>query len=185
MIKNNIQPNKSLIVTAGDNNIYDKLVESKAFKNISNILNYYNIGNFNYVINNLNINDYVTFSKQLLSLKSTNQSNINNNSYNSIRNFISITLQGLLQCVYQSILLKQLQYKIDSNANNLDLLNDRVKLSKYLAEMNKLTSIFPNQAVNTIGVTLKPIYSEYIKLFGFPKDGIFNTDKLASITIIN
>jgi hypothetical protein len=39
--------------------------------------------------------------------------------------------------------------------------------------------LFPDIEVTSIGATLKPEVAEYIKLFGLPQKGIFETDKMA------
>ena len=63
------------------------------------------------------------------------------------------------------------------------ILDDMVKLREYINSLKKNMSIFPNIEVTVVKAQIKPEYLEYIKLYGYPENSIFDMDKLGAILI--
>jgi hypothetical protein len=156
--------------------LYHNMVTSKGFITISNILREYSKGNFTYLLQNLSNINYTTLSVELYKLKRYNR------DYELIRRTLVFSLQGLLQCVYQtqelqSTLLAMPQYK-----DAYSTLHDNTLLAAYLDKLSKsFSGIFPEATITPTAATIKPEILEYIKLYGFPENAVFEADKLAQI----
>lgn len=163
-------------MVSGDGNIYCDLVLSQCFKNINTILKSYASGDFSYVIQNLNINDYNTLAVGLYKLQ-----NLNYPCYEQIRKTLTYTLEGLRQCVIQTQLLQQLKEQMAIFKEGYDILHDNVLLKEYLERMENKFKILQDAEYSAPLLTIRPEYLEYIKLYGFPENLIFDPDKLAEI----
>lgn len=144
--------------------------------NINPIIYNYSIGNFEYVIENFSTLTYYDLTMELYKLKQ--DENIFP-EYEVLRQSITRTLEGLNKAV---------QIYNDFQSNKLQLISTRVRasildnmseLKKYIESLVGSISLFPDVAITSIAATLKPEISIYIKLYGFPDGGIFDTDKLA------
>ena len=163
-------------MVSGDGNIYCDLVLSQCFKNINTILKSYASGDFSYVIQNLNINDYNTLAVGLYKLQ-----NLNYPCYEQIRKTLTYTLEGLRQCVIQTQLLQQLKEQMAIFKEGYDILHDKVLLKEYLERIENKFKILQDAEYSAPLLTIRPEYLEYIKLYGFPENLIFYPDKLAEI----
>ena len=163
-------------MSGGGENIYCDLVSTQCFKNINTILQSYASGNFSYVIQNLNINDYNTLAVGLYKLQ-----NLNYPCYEQIRKTLTYTLEGLQQCVFQAQLLQQLQQQIIIYKEGYEILHDNTLLREYIEQLRKSMQAFPNMSVTVDLLNIRPEYLEYINLYGLPENLIFDPDKLAEI----
>lgn len=163
-------------MVSGDGNIYCDLVLSQCFKNINTILKSYASGDFSYVIQNLNINDYNTLAVGLYKLQ-----NLNYPCYEQIRKTLTYTLEGLRQCVIQTQLLQQLKEQMAIFKEGYDILHDNALLKEYLERIENKFKILQDAEYSAPLLTIRPEYLEYIKLYGFPENLIFDPDKLAEI----
>lgn len=163
-------------MVSGDGNIYCDLVLSQCFKNINTILKSYASGDFSYVIQNLNINDYNTLAVGLYKLQ-----NLNYPCYEQIRKTLTYTLEGLQQCVIQTQLLQNLQQQIITYKEGYEILHNNALLKEYIEQIRKSMQAFPSMAVTAQLLDVRPEYLEYINLYGLPENLIFDPDKLAEI----
>lgn len=161
---------------SGGGNIYCDLVLSSCFKQITKILQAYALGDFSYVIQNLDMNDYNALAVGLYKLQ-----NLNYPCYEQIRKSLTSTLTGLMQCVIQTQLLQNLQQRLATYKEGYDILHDRVLLKEYLERIENNFKILPDAKYSVPLLTIRPEYLEYIKLYGFPENLIFDPDKLAQI----
>ena len=164
------------MVSIGSRDIYCELVSNQGFKNINNILKSYAEGDFNYVIQHLNINDYNTLAVGLYRLQ-----NLNYPCYEQIRKALTYTLEGLRQCVIQTQLLQQLKEQMAIFKEGYDILHDKELLKEYLERIENNFKILPDATYTAPLLAIRPEYLEYIKLYGFPENLIFDPDKLAEI----
>ena len=102
-------------------------------------------------------------------------------NYENIRKSILLSIQGLQQTktLYTNLvsLEQNNQWLMEQNS----ILHDTTKLNQYIQELLSERSLFPPQSFTLIAATLRPEYTEYIRLYGFPESGIFDMDKLAVI----
>lgn len=103
--------------------------------------------------------------------------------YENIRLTTSVSLSSLNQAVRQNTILVDTQNKLENAQEKVDILLDPVKLKKYIEEMNAKSAItaLPSQTIGMKAAVVKQEYSEYIKLYGLPANGIFDPEKLGDI----
>ena len=87
----------------------------------------------------------------------------------------------MYQGIQQYARIIDLQNSLELSKENEAILYDPVRLSAYIAELNRPKFAFPDSNVTTIAATLKPEYAEYIALYGYPEGGVFDMDKLSTI----
>jgi hypothetical protein len=75
------------------------------------------------------------------------------------------------------------QNTIVSLAERASILTDMKKLKDYIISLKKNVSIFNNIEVKIVKAQIKPEYLEYIKLYGYPSNGVFDMDKLGAILV--
>jgi hypothetical protein len=99
--------------------------------------------------------------------------------YEVLRQSITRTLEGLNKAVqiYNDFQSNKLQ--LTSTIVRASILDNMSELKKYIESLVGSISLFPDVAITSIAATLKPEIAIYIKLYGFPDGGIFDTDKLA------
>ena len=61
------------------------------------------------------------------------------------------------------------------------ILYDNEKLTKFLENNARTTTLFTLTLDTTTAPTLKPQYIRYVQLYGIPDNGIFDSEKLAPI----
>jgi len=144
--------------------------------NINPIIYNYSIGNFEYVIEHFTSLVYYDLTMELFKLKQ--DENIFP-EYEVLRQSITRTLEGLNKAVqiYNDFQSNKLQ--LISTRNRASILDNMSELKKYIESLVGSISLFPDVAITSIAATLKPEIAIYIKLYGFPDGGIFDTDKLA------
>ena len=151
---------------------------SLAIETLNNLLLNFALGNFEYVAANLTMKTYNTLSILMNSL----QQNANlYPDYENIRSSINYSLEGLLQSVTQYITLNNTQVQLVDSQKKASILTDMVKLQEYLNSLKGARTLFPSTSVTTLAAKIKPEYAMYIKLYGYPANGVFDIDKLAII----
>lgn len=105
--------------------------------------------------------------------------------YEKFRINIVRSLETLMKAVEINNDLNTYKKTLESNSdainayNNIKALYDRYN---YLKEMQKSAmNLFDDINVSAPVLKLKPEYAEYIKKYGFPEGGIFESDKMAEI----
>ena len=147
---------------------------------IYHLLLEFSLGEFEHVASKLSMDYYNSISEMLLEIK---MDPIKYPEYELVRATLSKTFIGLFQA--RSLYLSYLEEKkiaeaLQAKAAILDNLDS---LKEYIQNMNQNTmaDIFPPANITTLPVIIKPEYLEYIKLYGFPENALFDTDKLAEI----
>ena len=103
--------------------------------------------------------------------------------YENIRLTTSVSLSSLHQAVQQNAILLDVQDKLETAQEKVDILLDPVKLKAYIEELNakSAATALPEQTIGIKKATLKQEYVEYIKLYGVPEKGVFDPEKLGDI----
>lgn len=107
-------------------------------------------------------------------------------NYENIRKSVGNLLGGLYQAVQQYGILETTKKKLAIDAANAAILLDPVKLREYIQNYNKnlrSREVFPKLHISSAMAVLKPQYSIYISLYGFPEGGIWDMDKLGAILL--
>jgi len=90
-------------------------------------------------------------------------------------------LDGLKQSIRQYLEYTDVITKLENCINYKSILDDPVRLTEYLNQLNQQKYLFDVEPITVMKTMLKPEYAEYIKLYGFPEGGIFNSDLLGDI----
>jgi hypothetical protein len=163
------------IITNGNNilSYYENLAKISTTINI--MLIYFSNGQFKELSSIFTLEFYNNLSIELNNIKYEKDKN-----YEIIRNTVLLSLQGLWQCMnqYYNILFLTTENNYYSN-----ILNNKDNLNKYVKSLLNEKTLFPDQTINTVAVTMKPEYIAYVKLYGFPEGGVFDSDKLAQILL--
>ena len=143
---------------------------------ISNIFYQYSLGNFKQVTTILTMQQYNALSQTLYLLKKSSSSYP---YYENIRQTFLRCLAGILQSVNQYGILTNTKNQLAAALKKASILDDLNALRNYVKSLKGSTTIFPSATVQTIAAQITPEYSYYIKVWGYPKGGIFEMDKLA------
>jgi predicted nucleotidyltransferase len=145
---------------------------------IQNLLFQFSLGNFQQVANILNRKYFEYLSKKISMI-----SYIDYPIYEQLRLSIKKSLQGLYKAVEQYENLIDTQSKLKTTQERASILDDMKKLKDYITSLKQNISLFPDMNVTILRAEIKPEYAEYIRLYGYPKGGIFDMDKLGDILI--
>ena len=180
---------------------YYKMLEKRILCVIEEYLNYFKDGDFSsltvyfnnakqielineiYDIKKEAFEKFLTFTPGATCFSDMDEDTVE--QYKSFRKYISWaykTLDGLIKSmgVWGSLIQLDI-YKIDS-----DILNDTELLTDYLQAVanertNNLSELNTSAVLNVTGIRFKPEYEEYKKRYGWPEDGLFDSEKLAGI----
>lgn len=165
--------------------VSDDIVQSlylNVGKEMENLLSNFASGNMDEVAAELTLEKY-----EDLALRIYNERIPNKEYYEGIRMTMASTLEGL----YKAILLYA-DYLIQVDLYNQErdraaILDDVDALTAYvnkiITERRTTTNFYTTQTVYAMNVTLKPVYAEYLRRYGYPDGGVFEVDKLAQIEL--
>ena len=166
---------KTNIIVA-DENIYKVLADYSVI--IQKLLYEFSIGNFKYTASILT-NRYYNY----LSVKLSQIIYPDYPIYEQLRITVKYALQGLYRAIQQYAILTDKKLQLASVLERASILDDMKKLKAYVDGLKGSTSLFPDLNITAPLARIKPEYAEYIKLYGFPSNGIFDMDKLGAILI--
>jgi hypothetical protein len=138
-------------------------------------------GEFEHVASKLSMDYYNSISEMLLEIK---MDPIKYPEYELVRATLSKSFIGLFQA--RNLYLEYLEQKNVAEAlkSKAEILDNIELLKEYIQNnmnQNTMADIFPPANITTLPVIIKPEYLEYIRLYGFPENALFDTDKLADI----
>jgi len=166
----------STFASSADVNLNPKL--KKILKKLTEWANLYLTGELTTLREELSLDVYTTYSRRLFTLKTRRQTDTE-----IVRSSAASFLTTLYSClsVYED-------YQIVTLNNNV--LKERVKtlddmdlLREYLEELqrNLSTEVFGSHDVSVTAVNVNPEYIEYIQQYGYPLNGVFDSDLLGAI----
>ena len=140
------------------------------------IIEKYSIGDFIYVLENFTQVKYYELVQEIYKLK---QDATIYPEYEMIRLSINNIIEGLNKAVQLYIDYQSNKLQLTTTTKRANILDDMTELRKYINSLVGSINLFPDIAITSVAATLKPEIAIYIKLYGFPTGGIFNSDKLA------
>jgi hypothetical protein len=164
----------NIIVT--DENIYKVLADYSII--IQKLLFEFSLGNFQYVTSILTRKYY-----QYLSIKLTQIMYNDYPIYEQLRITIKYALQGLYKAIQQYQILLETNIKLASVTERASILDDMKKLKEFVKTLKGGGNIFPDLIISAPMAKIKAEYLEYIQLYGYPSNGVFDMDKLGAILI--
>ena len=99
--------------------------------------------------------------------------------YEILRKSATHSLEGLQQGLLQYAVLKNTEAELVVARKAEEILHNMDKLKAYIQSILGSRSIFSKKNVRSIRAEMKPEYTEYVRLYGFPRGGVFEMDKLA------
>lgn len=99
--------------------------------------------------------------------------------YEILRKSATHSLEGLQQGLLQYAVLKNTEAELAVARKAEEILHNTEKLKAYIQSILGSRSIFSKKNVRSIRAEMKPEYTEYVRLYGFPKGAVFEMDKLA------
>ena len=163
-------------IIVSDENIYKVLADYSVI--IQKLLFEFSLGNFQYVTSILTRKYY-----QYLSIKLTQIMYNDYPIYEQLRITIKYALQGLYKAIQQYQILLETNIKLASVTERASILYDMQKLKEFVKTLKGGGNIFPDLIITAPMAQIKPEYAEYIKLYGYPSNGVFDMDKLGAILI--
>ena len=168
----------ALSVFSGQTDGLARLVRSQPFHELNNFMNKLGMGDFQNLIDNFDLDTFNALAVKLYALKTKTHP-----LYVRLLNYLNYCLTMLLVVEVnvgkEMVVLRREVAKL--TAENAVLYNVEL-LKKYLETLiTKTFTIFPEQKVSTSRIKLRPEYDRYIKRYGFPKNGAFNSEYLAEI----
>ena len=151
---------------------------TKTTKNLEPIFAAYQNGRYNQLTNLLTQNKYQRYSVQLRNLKERKSKFP---EYEDLRGITTQSLQGVYKALQQFTDVRDLEQQLQNIQNAEDILYNPQKLHEYLQTLQPQEEVLPGANVTAIAATLRPEYAEYISLYGYPEDGIFDMDLLGNI----
>jgi len=142
----------------------------------------YAVGNFTALKTRLTNEKYTTLSIALGKLRCSSA----NAEYEMIRVFSLATLQGLQRAFVQNTELENIKKSYIIVRDRANILDDMDRLREFLADLNSKSSssVFGEYSVtSSVSAVISPLYLLYIEAYGFPQDAVFDSEKLASISI--
>jgi hypothetical protein len=164
----------NIVVT--DENIYKVLADYSVI--IQKLLFEFSLGNFNQVSKLLTLRYYQFLSVKLAQITFTDYP-----IYEQLRLSTKYSLQGLYKGIQQYNVLVNTQKNLATVTEKASILDDMTKLKNYISSLKKNVALFPDMNITVARATIKEEYAEYIRLYGYPSNGIFDMDKLGLILI--
>jgi uncharacterized protein YkvS len=153
-----------------------EFIYKKVYASMQDILNNFASGDIRdelYTKTNL-----LSISTKLYRMKKTNIK-----CYNGIIEL----LQDNLSCLYRGYLYylenKDMIEGMKLCKEKVDILEDMDKLKEYLDKLNRNMVLFEITSTINVNANIKQEYVIYIQRYGFPKDGVFDLEKLSGIII--
>lgn len=151
---------------------------TKTTKTLEPIFAAYQDGRYNQLKSMLTQSKYQKYSVQLRNLKERKSKFP---EYEDLRGITTQSLQGVYKALQQFTDVKDLEQQLQNIQNAEDILYNPQKLHEYLQTLQPQEEVLPSASVTAIAATLRPEYAEYISLYGYPEDGIFDMDLLGNI----
>lgn len=186
MFDSNISNNEaiSMFFVSPKNNtsneaIYCKLINNKDVRKIVEYYKEFSLGNIELLKTKLTLDEYNKLSLTLNDLKKFDNPN---SCYELLRQNIVTSLESLMNAI--NIYNNLMNFK--NNENNYEkwrtvYFNPVLLLERYNELQKNANKFFDDLIIEAPLLTLKPEYSMYIKKYGPPVNGIFESDKIAEI----
>ena len=142
-------------------------------------LKYYAVGDFPSIKKNLTGAKYIAMSGSLGRLL------ISDPTILLLRTSALSSLQGLQRANVQYTQLVDATTSYNIVKDRAAILDDMDLLRAFLLELNTRsnTSIFGDHTIeSSVPAVIPPAYVSYIQIYGFPSDGVFDVDKLGSLS---
>lgn len=153
---------------------YDQL--SQLVQVIERLLREFSLGEFDVLVGVFTSEMYDRLAQDLYDLQKDPSKYP---EYEILRKSATHSLEGLQQGLIQYGLLKNTEAELAVARKAEEILHNTEKLKAYIQSILGSRSIFSKKNVRSIRAEMKPEYTEYVRLYGFPRGAVFEMDKLA------
>ena len=147
-------------------------------RTINTLMSEFFKGNFYEVANTLTLDTYNKLSMRLGALAADAGKYPD---YETLRKVTTFSLGGMYKAIQQYASLVDTEEKLRLCQEHESILYDPVKLQEWINGLRQRRTLFPESKVRAKKARLRPEYAEYVRLYGFPDGGVFDTDKLNAI----
>lgn len=153
---------------------------AKQMEIINTFLLEYSLGNYQNVVNMFtrDKNYKLAVALKLLAVNSQLYPD-----YEIIRKTANYALQGINHAINQYFTLNDTQGKLLISTENESILYNMKKLQDYLNKLNNTKKLLPDISITTIQAIIAPEVIAYINKYGYPSNGVFNTENMATILL--
>ena len=102
--------------------------------------------------------------------------------YETLRLSVVSLLQLLMRADLDFAMLQSVNYALAQANEKAAILDNREALLQYISTFG--SSIFTPINITPLQVQLKPEYAYYLRVYGKPPNGVFNSDLLAQIELM-
>jgi len=155
---------------------YDQL--SQIVQVIERLLREFSLGEFEVLVSVFTTEMYNYLAQDLYDLQKDPSKYP---EYEILRKSATHSLEGLQQGLLQYAVLKNTEAELAVAKKAEEILHNTEKLKAYIQSILGSRSIFSKKNVRSIRAEMKPEYTEYVRLYGFPKGAVFEMDKLAVV----
>jgi hypothetical protein len=156
------------------------LLNSEFAINIQNVIKYYYIGNFNEVLALLT-KEKLQYLSNLLNLYKKNP--IQYPLYEKVRLLLKLYLEGLSKSITQFLELSNIKIALTKAEERCEILDNMKKLQVYIDNLNHTINLFDSAPVNVIEAKILPEHATYLRMYGYPVGGIFDSELLNAIKL--
>jgi hypothetical protein len=156
------------------------LLNSEFAINIQNVIKYYYIGNFNEVLALLT-KEKLQYLSNLLNLYKKNP--IQYPLYEKVRLLLKLYLEGLSKSITQFLELSNIKIALTKCEERCEILDNMGKLQVYIDNLNHTINLFDSAPVNVIEAKILPEHATYLRMYGYPVGGIFDSELLNAIKL--
>jgi hypothetical protein len=146
--------------------------------NFTSLVNEFTTAKYNSVILQAKAANFYTDA-----INSLTDYNYNQYTFNNTRDSIYNVVDGLEQSISLLQQNSDLQLKNDTLQTYYDILTDPVKLNEYIKTQKIDVMPFQASEIFNTQIILKPWYSEYLRIYGAPGNGVFESELLTQIVI--
>jgi len=147
---------------------------------IQNVIKHYYNGNFNEVLRLLSKEKLQNLTNLLYSYK---KSSIQYPTYEKVRLLLKLYLEGLTKCIEQFLDITNIKIALSECEERCKILDDMTKLQEYIDKLNSTMSLFKTEPVSVAAVKILPEHATYLRMYGYPVGGIFDTELLNAIKL--
>jgi len=101
--------------------------------------------------------------------------------YEEYRGFVNTLISSFQNISFQVSACQNIQSQLQIALQKASILDDITKLKAYIQGLKSSFSLFPEQIVGVPLATIKEPYNTYIKMFGFPPNMVWESDKLGFV----
>jgi hypothetical protein len=145
---------------------------------ISNLMSYFTGNNVEYLLEHFSHDEYIKLGGELYHLKMDPKSYP---EYEQLRSVLKLTIELLYAYVKQYNNVRQLPDLLRQTEEQEKILNNITLLKERIGKLQKQVNLFDDSNISMPEVQVRFEMIVYMQRYGYPENGVFDTDKLQEI----